>query len=108
MARYIDAELALELHDGELWAWDVPDLKEFFAEVPTADVVPKSEVVAMMQWVELLKSQVAEAKSEAAKEIIDRIDEWFMYCENYSGYIIKSRLAELKKKYLEVNNDRIN
>ena len=39
--------------------------------------------------------------SEVAEEIIDRIDEWFMYCEKYSGNIIKSKLAELKKKYTE-------
>lgn len=37
--------------------------------------------------------------SEVVREIIDLIDGWFMYCEKYSGHIIKSRLAELKKKY---------
>lgn len=38
MARYIDADVAIELHNGKLWAWDVCDLEEFLADVPTADV----------------------------------------------------------------------
>lgn len=34
---------------------------------------------------------------EVAIEIIDLIDGWFMYCEKYSGHIIKDKLAELKR-----------
>ena len=38
-------------------------------------------------------------KSDVAREVIDHIDGWFMYCEKYSGNVIKMRLAKLKKKY---------
>lgn len=37
--------------------------------------------------------------SDVVREVIDHIDGWFMYCEKYSGNVIKLRLAELKKKY---------
>lgn len=39
--------------------------------------------------------------SDVALEAIDHIDGWFMYCEKYSGNVIKMRLAELKKKCTE-------
>ena len=38
--------------------------------------------------------------SDVVREVIDHIDGWFMYCEKYSGDVIKLRLAELKNKHL--------
>jgi hypothetical protein len=58
-------------------------LLDLICSAPTADVAPKSEV----------------------ERLLDEIDGWFMYCENYSGHLIKIKLAELKKKYAEGNND---
>lgn len=83
MARYIDVDLAIELHKGELWAWDVCDLGEFLAEVPTADVVPRAEV---------------------AREIFEEIEEAVAYRRCGNGLLddwLEDDISELKKKYTE-------
>ena len=88
MTRYIDADALIK----KVFPYDVVDTKCYsinakmiynaIQEAPTADVVPKSEV----------------------ERLLDEIDGWFMYCENYSGHLIKIKLAELKKKYTEEND----
>ena len=46
MPKYIDTELALKMKDEErmMWVYDLTDLEEFLASVPSADVVPRAEV----------------------------------------------------------------
>jgi hypothetical protein len=46
MPKYIDTELALKMKDEDrmIWAYDLTDLEEFLAGVPSADVVPRAEV----------------------------------------------------------------
>ena len=40
MSRYIDVDLTLELKDKDMnWVYDLTDLEDFLAGVPTADVV---------------------------------------------------------------------
>lgn len=106
MARYIDAELALELHNGELWAWDVPDLKEFLAEVPTAHVVPKSEVDFLhktmaenaQRALEVTLEEIENAKTEVARKIFEEIEREI---KNHGITYAQRKIAELKKKYTE-------
>lgn len=101
MARYIDAELALELHDGELWAWDVPDLKEFLAEVPTADVVPKSEVEKIFEEIErFLYMHFRFCKEESGND-----DTKYLEGRLELNTQMQDLIAELKKKYPEEQND---
>lgn len=95
MARYIDVDLAIKLHEGELWAWDVCDLKEFLAEVPTADVVPKSEVERLYYNLQAVLEERAEPKKELAMEIFEEIERICVGMQDYTDY------AELKKKYTE-------
>lgn len=130
MARYIDAELALELNEGELWIWDVPDLKNFLAEIPTANVVPKSECTECgkrtNKAIENLQAEIAqyqldlhysvcredEAREKVAKEIFAEIEEVFRQ-HTEGGYYLNGTwfperfdlytgdaIAELKKKYI--------
>ena len=46
MPRYIDADEAIRIskEDKFMWVYDLTDLDEFLVGVPTADVVPKTEV----------------------------------------------------------------
>ena len=88
MARYIDADnfrktmtkrfgcIPCLTDYSEASRNDIP-IDDALSLAPTADVVPKSEFVAMMQWVELLKGQLAEAKSEVDKlhEVINKFEE---------------------------------
>lgn len=103
MPRYIDAELAIELKDKDLnWVYDLEDLEDFLAGVPTADVVPKSEhdkleytLIGVMhsvdKWLdgeELERDEVNRAitmrektlgiieniKAEVAREIFDELE----------------------------------
>ena len=112
MARYIDAELALELNEGELWIWDVPDLKNFLAEIPTADVVPKSEIErlnAVMKdmdeqrayTINMLGESLEKAKTEVAREIFEEIDKKVRCVEYGSFYFLEEPYQKLKKKYTE-------
>lgn len=102
MARYIDAELAIELKSGELWAWDVPDLECFLADVPTADVVPKSEVVSIFDELMKQATAIADRYKKLADETLDRDYARIEYKATELGsLLVLFKIAELKKKYVE-------
>lgn len=87
MPRYIDRdtairtaiEMCVKVVGNGITQIEAVEIANAFEDIPTADVVPKSEV----------------------KRLLDEIDSWFMYCEDYSGHLIKIKLAEFKKKYTE-------
>ena len=85
MARYIDAVECAEIISEKC---NIPlgDLVDVFAEIPTADVVPKSEVEALQGalkaeerhnelTMEMAQKALANAKAEVAREIFEEIYE---------------------------------
>ena len=98
------------------------------SKIPTADVVPKSEVEKLKQDLEIAeiaienrnielegmrtaansyKMHYEQAKAEVAREIFEEIESLlatYTYEDNYGDYIstgVTEELAELKKKYTE-------
>lgn len=89
MPRYIDADIA---HEMLLRGYVIND-------VPTADVVPKSEIVrGIFDDIEkMLKDQEVVTENQRCKEVGD----WLLH-----DYFLR-KLAELKKKHIgESENDR--
>ena len=92
MARYFSEQTLLDMRDKDMnYVYDLVDLEQYLAGVPTADVAPKSEV---------------------AREIIDEFMSAMRvkHKENrpkYGGALalllpdIEQIAAELKKKYTE-------
>ena len=126
MARYIDAELAIEKCNKLIDNADsCPNpyaiegvrvvrnviLSECETGVPTADVVPKSEVdKTIAEWAYLhadVLNKLENAKAEVAREIFEEIESLltlYTYEDNYGDYIstgLADEFAELKKKYTE-------
>lgn len=105
MPRYIDIEKRMEQW-GHLCDSYFPNLpcqrfEDFISEAPTADVVPKSEVVKALNEVELLiiitkeayKQQMEDAPNELSKQ--SKRTKWIAFEKFYEQF------AELKKKYTE-------
>lgn len=88
------------------------EAKDRIEELPTADVVPRSEVASTahkcedcagcIQW-ECDCSLIEEhAKTEVAREIFGEIDSFFARYDNDKNYFMDNMeydIAELKKKY---------
>ena len=104
MARYIDADLIpyVESENGVLddfaYRYDIN-------EIPTADVVPKSEVERLEREVETLKDNnehlavlLVEEKAEVAMGIFAEIERM---CIDTFGNFNHRVFAELKKKYTD-------
>jgi hypothetical protein len=105
MPRYIDAELL----DPEDFENCTPyQAREIIEDIPTADVVPKSEVERLEQILNsyalqygTVKDQQAvidKAKAEVAREIFEEIETLFAV-ENFRLICNRQAFAELKKKY---------
>ena len=83
MAQYFSKQTLLDMRDKDMnGIYDLTDLEEYLAGIPTADVAPRAEV---------------------ARQIILEIDE--LICCHANGDIDDKRLYilfdELKKKYTE-------
>ena len=126
MARYIDADWIYQMVENRYRVSSgiehrcERDLLDLICEAPTADVAPKSEVDALEDEVDKLKTilgfyalkygtvqsqqkVIDQAKSEVAREIFEEIDEAMIDhargdIDNHWLYV---RIAELKKKYTE-------
>lgn len=122
MARYIDAVKTAEIISEKL---NVPlgDLVDIFAEIPTADVVPKSEAESLTLELNAMRGAANSYKmhyNNFAKEIFDKIDSIFRNQFEESSkkselklleplrqserFVINemwSEIAKLKKKYTE-------
>ena len=89
-------------------------VKRVLIQAPTADVVPKSEVEELKEWVEAYKNTIASMekideelraeleniKSEVVRKIFEEIDQ--AIAEQYPIYTVKSIIKSLdyvKKKY---------
>jgi hypothetical protein len=134
MPRYIDADelykklYPLDLADKSKYTINAKAVADAITNIPTADVVPKSEVARLEQENETIKDNLdvmlEEAKAEVAREIFEEIenaiDLKFLIIKKMldskggraNGKTIlvaecgvltatKRLLAELKKKYTE-------
>lgn len=124
MSRYIDADALIRVLNAKAdMAMGTP--KEVFFSVakmvdylPAADVVPKREVEELIreneslaktvneasEFIRKLRSKVKKSKSDVAREIFEEID---VLVDDWKHSHIQSiqfiaELAELKKKYTEV------
>ena len=124
MARYIDADKLIKSLELSIQSWsgdcnsNAPTMVRVYQDVvyrvkniPTADVVPKSEVEKTVEKLMSATDKViCEAKQEVAGEIFEEIEKLVITdnLEKYYGYpvIAYSELgyAELKKKYTESDN----
>ena len=116
MARYIDADaFEQRLTDKDFF---FPALyKNELDDIPTADVVPKSEVLALENEIERLKYildsyalqygtvmdqhlVIEKERAEVAREIFEEIEK---HRDKIHGIalLLPEELAELKKKYTE-------
>ncbi len=111
MARYIDADIIREkieaLYDHYLETKNFSadgacsECLELLDDTPTADVVPKSEVVKVLNEVELLiiitketyKQQMEDATNELSKQ--SKRTKWVAFEKFYEQF------AEFKKEYTE-------
>lgn len=116
MARYIDADelkrLSIKFGEEQGKQRFSELLCEYIDCIPTADVVPKSEVVlASSDAVKMLiechgyaLTHDADIKKEVAREIFEEIEKLSREFMNNEHYIFGDMLwdiAELKKKYTE-------
>ena len=132
MPRYIDADEAIRIskEDKFMWVYDLTDLDEFLVGVPTADVVPKTEVdKARQQAYENGKREVARElyialyneiidarnsnfeaiKERETKHNVNRYEDGFcQYCDGKIHALdgIFYFITELTKKYMEGQNNQ--
>jgi hypothetical protein len=132
MPRYIDADEAIRIskEDKFMWVYDLTDLDEFLVGVPTAEVVPTTEVdKARLQAYENGKREVVrELYTALYNEIIDARNSNFEaikeretkhnanryedgFCQYCDGKIhaldgIFYFITELTKKYMEGQNNQ--
>ena len=89
MARYIKATECADII-SEKFNIPLGDLVDVFAEIPTADVVPKSEVEELYKEIDRLSQvvlyhdsfkadEIRDAKAEVAREIFEEILEGLQY-----------------------------
>lgn len=100
MARYIDAVKTAEIISEKL---NVPlgDLVDIFAEIPTADVVPKSEAESLTLELNAMRGAANSYKmhyNNLAKEIFEEIEKLFF---KNGVFIHIQSYNQLKKKYKE-------
>lgn len=117
MADYISREeLEKAVSKPSMFDINKDDVLALIAEIPAADVVPKSEVVRLQSQVNRLKKYdeerdialharlIANTRSQVAREIFEQIDSFIhRYC-NETHYVIGDfswDITELKKKYME-------
>ena len=137
MARYIDADIAIEeidkLQDSlmsnndTIWKKNKPiykglcNARGIINDIPTADVVPKSEVAQILennqmcleiieiqdQTIQIAKANIARLQTLPRKifEEIERLLAVYSYTDEYGkeviGVDVEELIAELKKKYTE-------
>ena len=110
MARYIDADKLIEKYERVIkdpwnkssapssWAsaWEcvIADIDD----IPTADVVPKSEVERLQAEKDALIKNYAECMKDYAREIFAEIEKLHLHITNEFDL---RRYNELKKKYTE-------
>ena len=117
MPRYIDADALykklypLDLADKRTYTINAKAVADAIANIPTADVVPKSEV-------EYWKKQCfyacmhngcldfAKIKAEVAREIFEEIERTLKSEIPFIGSAVVVMLANIKKKYTEGEDDR--
>lgn len=110
MARFIDAEQIIYcwMYDADGKEHDGVTLRSVIHKVPTADVVPKSEVERLQAELDVMRGVANSLKmhyENLAREIFGEIDEilesWYSATMNtYAGDIF-THISELKKKYTE-------
>jgi hypothetical protein len=119
MARYIDADALykklypLDLADKRKYTINAKAVADAIANIPTADVVPKSEFnKTIAEWAYLhadVLNKLENAKAEVAREIFEEIEKllYIGVVEHVSciDAYVKKGYAELKKKYLPDTDD---
>ena len=128
MAKYIEGKSLLnalkEEREKGNFVFTSKWIKEIIDDLPTVDVVPKSEVEELKAIIadhkaseERLEELYSNAKTEVAREIFEEIEKMLenqeVVTKNqrekelgdwiFHNYIPK-KIAELKKKYTEENN----
>lgn len=106
MAEYIEREAVIKILNDEKLAYfncghiekarGIAKVKDFLEYLPTADVVPKSEVIRCKDCINCDHCYPAKAIGEEA------IEGW--YCISHKRYVKPEdfcSFAELKKKYTE-------
>lgn len=122
MARYIDADKLNKKKKYQFQTQGMPFPKsEWFIKVddlfniPTADVVPKSEVETLRQDIERIidegeywQGKYLVAKQEVARELFEEIDGVTdLFAKGLIGELeMYDKLAELKKKYTKEGEDK--
>lgn len=123
MARYVDVENFPKLFDEEYkktralidqGETHLDNLAEGFLEadrvvrkMPTADVVPKSEIERLTVELEAMRTAANSYKmhyENLAKEIFEEIESIGGVCNG--AFLFNTEIAELKKKYMEVDDGR--
>ena len=112
MPRYIDADRIVfwirhVSSNGKLCDTDVRKVafSDEIARIPTADVVPKSEVEELKHIYKRYNKAIKHEREEVAREIFEEIEK-LMFDGAVGGkfpakVINPSKYAELKKKYTE-------
>lgn len=105
MSMHGDMELLMEFRDGVVGAMNA------LAFVPTANVVPKSEVEQLQKVLAEYEetSGLKQAKADVAMEIFEEIEmllglnsfEGDIFTGKYFNVDLENDIAELKKKYTE-------
>ena len=111
MAEYIDREKIFPngvfYVSAENPESSLTELINRICNLPTADVVPKSEVERWRRNLEAVLEEIPETKREVAREIFEEIEKALNLskCYGESGiyfeHDIEADIAELKKKYTE-------
>ena len=114
MPRYVEAVQGAEIISEKM---NIPlaDLVDVFADIPTADVVPKSEVEALKEKLdatiagqETLQKALVNAKGEVARKIFEEIEKYWIDSDTLpdcARLVDLDKIAELKKQYTEGQND---
>jgi hypothetical protein len=124
MARYKDVDKLIEMYERAAEDdWNKKTAPSSWAEAfecaiadiddqPTADVVPRSEVEKLEEYIDDLNDSkehlcvmLEEARADVAREIFEEIEtcleyEYMSYLKAYD-YTLLTRIEELKKKYTE-------
>lgn len=109
MARYIDADKidykVIMVGQDEYAGYRSVAFESDIDEMPTADVVPKSEVASILDELMTEVRKIADRYEKSAKETSDLIFERIEYRGTQIGAMLAVfKIAELKKKYTEGND----
>lgn len=117
--RYIDADKLIEMLNRQIecewntiaapgsWADAFQDFSDLVEQTPTEDVVPKSKVEKLEEYIDDLNDSkehlcvmLEEARADVAREIFEEI--MVAWDESYGvGEVFFEDIAKLKKKYTE-------